>query len=221
MLCSRGTVYPAGTIHRRMTKNQVTKLYSESGMEVAVHGLMHPHLEQLPINLCLEDIAKDRENLEEQFGVIVRGMAYPYGSFKDTVIECMKAAGIVYPERQFQAEVFQSRKIGFVLRLPVITMIQSLWNWTKKFAEDNSNSSPWLFYLWGHSYEFEAHDNWNVIENFAEYIGCRDNIWYATNIEIYEYVTAYRQLVFSMDAKRVFNTTAHTLYFEKMEKIIV
>ena len=101
-----GTVYPAGTIHRRMTKNQVTKLYSESGMEVAVHGLTHPHLEQLPINLCLEDIAKDRENLEEQFGAIVRGMAYPYGSFKDTVIECMKTVGIAYSRTTISSRGF-------------------------------------------------------------------------------------------------------------------
>ena len=169
---SEGTVYPAGTIHRRLTQKQVTKLYSESGMEVAVHGLTHLHLEQLPINLCLEDIVKDRENLEKQFGVIVRGMAYPYGSFNDTVIECMKAAGIVYSRTTISSRGF---------------------------------SIP----------EDEAHDNWNVIENFAEYVGGRDNIWYATNIEIYEYVTAYRQLVFGMDAKQVSNPTAYTLYFEK------
>ena len=210
-----GTVYPAGTIHRRMTKNQVAKLYSESGMEVAVHGLTHPHLEQLPINLCMEDIAKDRENLEEQFGVIVRGMAYPYGSFKDTVIECMKTVGIAYSRTTISSRGFSIPEDWLRLEATCHHDDPKLMELAKKFAEDNSHSSPWLFYLWGHSYEFEAHDNWDVIENFAEYIGGRDNIWYATNIEIYEYVTAYRQLVFSMDAKRVFNPTAYTIYFEK------
>ena len=51
-----GTVYPTGTIHRRMTKKQVTELYKESGMEVAVHGLTHPFLEQLPENVCLNEV---------------------------------------------------------------------------------------------------------------------------------------------------------------------
>lgn len=60
-----GTVYPVGTIHRRMTKNQVTKLYSESGMEVAVHGLMHPHLGDFRLTYAwkiLQRIAKIWKN---------------------------------------------------------------------------------------------------------------------------------------------------------------
>ncbi|MCR4719216.1 MAG: hypothetical protein K5768_06260 [Firmicutes bacterium] len=28
-----------------------------------------------------------------------------------------------------------------------------------------------MFYLWGHSYEFDNNDNWEVIENFAKFIG--------------------------------------------------
>ena len=91
-----GTVYPTGTIHRRMTKKQVTELYKESGMEVAVHGLTHPFLEQLPENVCLNEVIKDRENLEEQFDTIIRGMAYPFGTYSDEVVACLKHAGIAY-----------------------------------------------------------------------------------------------------------------------------
>ena len=43
-----GTVYPKGQIHRRMSEKEVTELYAGSGHEVAVHGLTHPFLEQLP-----------------------------------------------------------------------------------------------------------------------------------------------------------------------------
>ena len=40
-----------------------------------------------------------------------------------------------------------------------------------------------LFYLWGHSYEFDEkhNNNWEVIRAFAAYIGKRDEIFYATN----------------------------------------
>ena len=31
----------------------------------------------------------------------------------------------------------------------------------------------------GHSYEFDNHDNWNVIEDFCAYMGGRNDIWYA------------------------------------------
>lgn len=74
---------------------------------------------------------------------------------------------------------------------------------------------PLLFYVWGHTFEFERDNNWEIIEEFAEYIGNREEIWYATNIEIYDYVKAYEQLVFSLDGKKVYNPTAYSIYFEK------
>ena len=57
--------------------------------------------------------------------------------------------------------------------------------------------------LWGHSYEFEADGNWDVIERFAAYTGNRDEIWYATNLELYDYMTAYDRLLFSADGSMV------------------
>ena len=90
-----GTVYPQGQIHRRMTEAQVTRLYAGSGHEVAVHALTHPWLEQLPEHMVMWELVKDRENLEQQFHEIVRGMAYPFGTYSDSVVECLKKAGLV------------------------------------------------------------------------------------------------------------------------------
>ena len=81
------------------------------------------------------------------------------------------------------------------------------------FVESKPIRSPQLFYLWGHSYEFEKDDNWKIIEDFCAYMGNRNEIWYATNMEIYEYVQAYHQLVFSMDSSVVYNPSAIDVYF--------
>ena len=64
-----------------------------------------------------------------------------------------------------------------------------------------------MFFMMGHSYEFNNNDNWNVLEEFAEYMGKRDDIWYATNIELYDYVEAYGRLVWSADMSSVYNPT--------------
>ena len=72
---------------------------------------------------------------------------------------------------------------------------------------------PKLFYLWGHSYEFNDDDNWNVIEEFARCIGGHEEIWYATNLEIWEYVNAYNSLVRSAEGSIVYNPTAFDIYF--------
>ena len=47
---------------------------------------------------------------------------------------------------------------------------------------------------------------------FAEKMGGREDIWYATNIEIHDYVKAWYQLQFSADGHRVYNPTAICLY---------
>ena len=71
-----------------------------------------------------------------------------------------------------------------------------------------------LFYIWGHSYEFAKDNNWDKLEKICSVLGGRDDIWYATNIEIYEYVNAYHSLVFSADEKMVYNPTILTVWFE-------
>ena len=120
-----GTVYPSGHIHRRMSKSQVTEVYSDSGHEVAVHGLTHPFLEQLSENMVMWEVLKDRENLENQFGTIVRGMAYPFGTYSDLVVECLKKAGIVYSRTVISSHNFKLPQTGCVWKRPVIIRIRN------------------------------------------------------------------------------------------------
>ncbi|RII36602.1 polysaccharide deacetylase [Clostridium chromiireducens] len=215
-----GTVYPEGQIHRRMTEKQVTEIYKSSGQEVAVHSLTHPFLEQLPSNLVVKEIMEDRENLEKQFNTIVRGMAYPYGTFDDKVIAALEACGIVYARTVISTNDFRIPRDWMRLTATCHHRSPEFENLTKKFVEDEVTHAPYLFYLWGHSYEFEADDNWSIIEDFGKYVGGREDIWYATNIEIYEYIDAYNRLIFSADGKKVKNPSSMKIWFEYNEKII-
>ena len=209
-----GTVYPEGTVHRRMSKRACMELYKDSGMEVAVHGLTHPFLEQLPVNVCTMEVLEDRANLEEEYGVIVRGMAYPFGTYNDSVVATLKQCGILYSRTVEVTHKFDIPTDW--LRLPATCHHNDpkLMELAHDFVEKERNNAPALFYLWGHSYEFEGNDNWNVIEEFAEYMGNRDEIWYATNIEIFDYITAYNQLIFSTNGQMVYNPTNTVLYLK-------
>ena len=210
-----GTVYPEGTIHRRMSKSQAIALYKDSGMEVAVHALTHPFLEQLSTNECTWEVISDRMNLEKEYDVIVRGMAYPYGTYSDQVVDILDKCGIAYSRTVEATRSFDIPKDW--LRLPSTCHHNDpqLMELAHKLVETEWNRTPALFYLWGHSYEFEVNNNWNVIEEFAEYIGGREEIWYATNIEVYDYVKAYEKLIFSTDGKKVNNPTNMELFFVK------
>ena len=73
---------------------------------------------------------------------------------------------------------------------------------------------PRLFYLWGHAFEFERNQNWAHLEEIAAKLGGRDDVWYATNIEIHDYVTAYKQLKYSADESIVYNPTLFDIWFD-------
>ena len=80
---------------------------------------------------------------------------------------------------------------------------------------------PRLFYLWGHSYEFDNDNNWSVIEEFAQRAGERRDIWFATNGEIYRYVKAFERLRFSADLDYVDNPSATDVYINVLGNEII
>ena len=84
----------------------------------------------------------------------------------------------------------------------------------RDFVERDTRWRPQLFYLWGHSYEFTNHNNWELIEEFCRMMGGHEEIWYATNIEIVDYLKAWDQLQFSADGSFCHNPTATELWVE-------
>ncbi len=202
----------------RMTADEALKLYTESGNEVATHGYKHLSLSEVDSAMAINDVIEDRKALETMFGKVIKGMAYANGSYSDEVVELLKMCGISYSRTTVSTEKFDLPTDW--LRLPATCHHNNprLMELAKQFVESEGGRYWWgnnhakLFYLWGHSYEFDNNQNWNVIEEFAEYIGGREDIWYATNGEIYEYVQAFDRLEFSADGERVYNPSAIDVY---------
>ncbi len=211
-----GYVYPPEKKWgQRMTKERATALYSQDGIEPALHAYTHPHLHTQPAPQVAYEIIKDRESLEEQFGGIVRGMAYPYGSYSDEVVRVLRDCGVVYARTTRATRDFSLPTEWLTLHPTCHHVDPNLPELTKKFVESapRGDQQPWMFYLWGHAYEFERDNNWHIIEEFAEQIGGKEDIWYATNMEIWEYTENFKRLVFSLDERYVYNPTAQTMYF--------
>ena len=47
-----------------------------------------------------------------------------------------------------------------------------------------------LFYIWGHSHEIRSEEDWEQTEKLFALLSGSDKIWYAANIEIYDYISA-------------------------------
>lgn len=212
------TVWPAGQIHRRMTRSALLDTYDTSKHEVAVHCLTHASLTELPADQIIHEVATDRENLERDFGGIIRGMAYPYGSCSAQVADTLRACGILYSRTVTSTHDFHVPQDWLLLNPTCHHNDPMLMELADRFLADDAGWVSRLFYLWGHAYEFEANNNWELIEQFCAKMGGRSDIWYATNIEICAYTLAFRKLAFSADGKRVYNPTAQTLWLEEKGK---
>ena len=213
-----------------LTTEELETLLLGHGHEIAVHGACHraPGC-QFPVD-GIQDVLDGRRALERQFRRVIRGMAYPdsgirhfeNGTDYETVKRYLTDLGIVY------ARTLGDDNDGF--RLPEDWYAwmptahhnnPTLMDYARQFtaldvdAQYCAGRWPRLFYLWGHSYEFDRDDNWNVLEDFCREIAGREDIWYATNMEIYEYVTAFRSLVRSADGSIVYNPTVTKVWFDR------
>ena len=211
----------------RMSKEEALALYIPSGMEVAVHGYRHLSLSDVGMDLALADILLDRRELEATFGRVINGMAYANGAYNDEVVDLMKKADIMYARTVTSTERFDLPTDW--LRLPATCHHNNprLMELAKEFVGIKDEGYYWqknlqLFYVWGHSYEFDENDNWDVIEKFAEYIGNREDIWYATNGEIFDYLQAAESLQVSANGEFVKNPSGMDVYIDFLEtKVIV
>lgn len=204
----------------RMKLSSAQELYRNSNYEVAVHTLSHPFLDRLKKPQVLLEILEDRKNIEAQYGTLARGMAYPNGTYNEMVVDAVHACGICYSRTTKSTEDFGFPDNWLTLHPTCHHKNPRLMELAKYFVEDAPKhmSQNWMFYLWGHSYEFDNDDNWNIIEEFAAYTGGKEDIWYATNIEIYDYVKAYEALRVSVDGTIVQNPTATDVWFRHNKK---
>lgn len=211
---------------RCLTQKEAFALYTQSDNEVAVHGVKHLPLTELSSAQALGEILLDRQNLEKIFHKLVHGMAYAYGIYNDAVVEMVRACGIDYARTVDDSEGFSLPTDWLRWKPTCHHRNPKLMDLAQTFLEEPEGGywrkSPKLFYLWGHSYEFADNNEWHLIEDFAKLVGNRDDVWYATNGQIYDYVQSYRELRFSAEGGFVYNPSAidvYICYFGKNYKI--
>lgn len=139
-------------------------------------------------------------------------MAYANGSFDANVADIVKRCGIEYARTTISTEKFDIPENWLMMPATCHHKNPRLMELAQEFIEKQNSqyfwaNTPRLFFLWGHSYEFNNEDNWYIMEEFAKYIGRRDEVWYATNGEIFDYVKAYERLRFSADGNMIHNTS--------------
>ena len=187
---------------QRVPKDEVKEVYD--GHEISLHGYTHQSLSVTPTVKIVEEIIRDRIALEAITGEPVRGMSYPNGSINDTVVDTIATLGVEYCRKVETTGNFEL-PTDFLRWEATTHHNHNLLELGEKFVNLPQKWRPYLMYVWGHSYEFDEQNNWLLIEKFCEMMAGKADIWYATNIEIVDYLNAVRNLKFTADQKVVLN----------------
>ncbi len=84
----------------------------------------------------------------------------------------------------------------------------------KRFVELYKTQYLYMMYVWGHGFEFRSQADWDVMERFCEMAGAKEDTWYATNIEIVDYMADAARLAFTAAADVVYNPNARSIWLE-------
>lgn len=188
---------------------QVKDLYE--GHEVSTHTYTHPTIARCPGVMIAQEIMEDRKGWEQLLGYPVRGHAYPNGSYSKEVIDIFRSLGIAYGRVVEETQKFELPTNSMIWQ-PTCHHCHNLMTLAKKFVDFQQSQYLKCMYVWGHSYEFDRDNNWELIEEFCEYMGGREDIWYATNIEIIDYMKLCDNLQFAADGSFVYNPGAKSVW---------
>ena len=166
----------------RMKQDGLAELYK--GHEIAVHGLTHAAPTEMTKEELDTEFITDAKNIERIYGTYPVGMAYAYGCVNDIVAEYLKSIGIKYGRTVEASHSFEMPEEPIKLKATCHHDDEKLFELAEAFlkAEPKENE-PMLFYVWGHSYEFDVNNNWDRIEEFCKMMSGRADILYGTNRE--------------------------------------
>ena len=184
----------------RMSHEDIKKHILDKGHEVAVHGAQHRAEGKQRAIVGIRDVLDCRMDLEAAFDTIIRGMAYP-----DSGIREFTSGSADYPTvKQYltDLDIAYARTVGNDNNSFALPTDWHAWMPTAHYKnpqifeyieEFNAISDsdkvygarryPRLFYMWGHGFELEGHNDWDRFEEFLKMMSGKADIAYLTNKE--------------------------------------
>ena len=193
----------------RVKPEEVRALYE--GHEVSCHTVTHPTIARCPLPEVAAEVLEDRKALEKLTGYPVRGLSYPNGSVSQDIEALLPMCGIRYSRVVGSSDSFALPENPYRWQA-TCHHNHRLLELGEQFHGLHTKQDLYLMYVWGHSYEFDDRDNWDLIENFCRMMGGQEDIWYCTNIEFMDCMDDFHNLLFAADNDFVYNPNARDCY---------
>lgn len=190
------------------------------GHEISCHTVLHGFLPHMPFATMVSETIRNREYLEKVALYPVIGMSYPCGTYNREVIEALRASGIVYSRTVASHKDFRLPD-NFLAWDPTCHHKDAMPIAERFLAGLDSRWTRPLFYIWGHAHELKTEEDWAYMEKLVSMLSGNEKIWYATNIEIYRYMQAQKQLEISYDETVFYNPSSLDLWVERDNREIL
>lgn len=171
----------SGIVVRRMNQQGLRELYK--GHEIASHGLTHANPQDCDEETLYNEVLADKRNLEHLFEQKVVGYAYPYGCYHDLSVKVLSDCGIRYARTVESTDAFALQSDLLHFKPCYHHNDDRIFEGIGRFLAQETGE-PSLLYIWGHSYEFEADQNWDRMEKILKQLAGRSDIFYGTNAEV-------------------------------------
>jgi len=172
--------------HTKVNARDVKSIYQ--GHEVAAHTLTHPNLCKLEKEEIIRQVEQDRLNLCQLVGYDVCGMAYPGGGTNNNefVAQTIRNYTNVKYARTIESTYsFDVQNWLYQFKPTVYHMeFDKMFELGESFL-DLQADKPQVYYIWGHSYEFDIDNIWDRFEEFCKMMSGRDDIFYGTNRQVF------------------------------------
>lgn len=186
----REIVHEGIPVHHYVIEQEEAKTLYQNH-EVAAHTVHHPNLVKISRQEVIHEVADDCRALEELTGQQILGMAYPGAGLYYT----QEVADIIRENTQIRYA--RGCKNHHTFQLPENLMLweptchqndSQLLELGRAFVQADASEEDLLFYVWGHSFEFEKFKSWDLFERFCEMMAGKPDIEYVTNGEVARYL---------------------------------
>ena len=182
------------TKYGRITDNEIVEL--SKAYEIGGHSITHTDLTTLPLHVAKNEILECKKVLEQLCGVPISCFCYPEGKFNDAIKNIVKKSGFIAarttkPYRIKNSDPFAmpttiqchnqniSRNI-FNLVKHGIKFESKKWDKLAAKLFDVCLEKGGCFHFWGHAWEIEKENGWDILENLLSYISYRKDVFYLT-----------------------------------------
>ncbi|MBP1551061.1 MAG: polysaccharide deacetylase family protein [Oscillospiraceae bacterium] len=207
-------IHENGMVVKRLPADTVVDLYKNH--EVASHTLTHPYMHNMSESEVMQQMQQDKENLEQLFDRKICGFAVPFDFYSNVIADCAQKCGFEYARCSEERFSYTPPENYYWWAASVFHLNPQFEQFVNNFFESKEELA--LCQIVGHSYDLDAENMWETMENILKRISENSDIISMTNIDIVRYLKAMRSAVITENF--IENNTDTKLWFEVNSNIV-